>query len=140
MSVASVFPRLEPKLPSVQKPIQYVGGELNSTNKDWDCAPDGEPTVLGLTSHPFLVLTRFTPVDDTGGGAPPHPVVPAFVEAARHRARYREWWDAEQARRSAVAAAEVEPRPYVHQMRGPRHRWWRPGSRRSSPTASGWAR
>ena len=36
MSVASVFPRLEPKLPSVQKPIQYVGGELNSTVKDWD--------------------------------------------------------------------------------------------------------
>ena len=32
----SVFPRLEPLLPSVQKPIQYVGGELNSTQKDWD--------------------------------------------------------------------------------------------------------
>jgi radical SAM superfamily enzyme YgiQ (UPF0313 family) len=30
-----VFPRLEPLLPSVQKPIQYVGGELNSTLKDW---------------------------------------------------------------------------------------------------------
>ncbi|HET7195217.1 MAG TPA: TIGR03960 family B12-binding radical SAM protein [Nocardioides sp.] len=27
---------MEPKLPSVQKPIQYVGGELNSTSKDWD--------------------------------------------------------------------------------------------------------
>ncbi|MFL6004030.1 MAG: TIGR03960 family B12-binding radical SAM protein [Nocardioides sp.] len=26
---------MEPKLPSVQKPIQYVGGELNSTSKDW---------------------------------------------------------------------------------------------------------
>src|SRR5687767_726430 len=32
----SLFPRLEPLLPSVQKPIQYVGGELNSTQKDWD--------------------------------------------------------------------------------------------------------
>ncbi len=32
----SVFPRLEPLLPSVQKPIQYVGGELNSTQKEWD--------------------------------------------------------------------------------------------------------
>jgi len=31
----SLFARLEPKLPSVQKPIQYVGGELNSTVKDW---------------------------------------------------------------------------------------------------------
>jgi radical SAM family uncharacterized protein len=38
VSVASVFPRLEPRLPSVQKPIQYVGGELNSTVKDWDAA------------------------------------------------------------------------------------------------------
>jgi radical SAM family uncharacterized protein len=31
----SLFPRLEPLLPSVQKPIQYVGGELNSTQKEW---------------------------------------------------------------------------------------------------------
>ena len=26
----SVYPRLEPLLPQVRKPIQYVGGELNS--------------------------------------------------------------------------------------------------------------
>jgi len=32
----SVFPLLEPRLPTVQKPIQYVGGELNSTVKDWE--------------------------------------------------------------------------------------------------------
>jgi len=38
MSVESVFPRLEPLLPSVGKPIQYVGGELNATVKDWDAA------------------------------------------------------------------------------------------------------
>jgi radical SAM family uncharacterized protein len=38
MSVESLFPRLEPLLPAVQKPIQYVGGELNSTIKDWDDA------------------------------------------------------------------------------------------------------
>ncbi|GAA5078574.1 TIGR03960 family B12-binding radical SAM protein [Thermocatellispora tengchongensis] len=36
MSVESVFPRLEALLPKVQKPIQYVGGELNSTVKEWD--------------------------------------------------------------------------------------------------------
>jgi radical SAM family uncharacterized protein len=36
MPVESLFPRLEPLLPKVQKPIQYVGGELNSTLKDWD--------------------------------------------------------------------------------------------------------
>jgi radical SAM family uncharacterized protein len=32
----SVFERLEPLLPRVQKPIQYVGGELHATSKDWD--------------------------------------------------------------------------------------------------------
>ncbi|MEZ5115769.1 MAG: TIGR03960 family B12-binding radical SAM protein [Candidatus Nanopelagicales bacterium] len=36
MPVESVFPRLEALLPSVQKPIQYVGGELNAVVKDWD--------------------------------------------------------------------------------------------------------
>src|SRR5690606_15192309 len=39
----SVFPRLEPLLGSVQKPIQYVGGELNATVKDWDCGAAAEP-------------------------------------------------------------------------------------------------
>ncbi|WP_018351295.1 TIGR03960 family B12-binding radical SAM protein [Longispora albida] len=38
MSVPSVFPRLEALLPKVQKPIQYVGGELNAVVKDWDAA------------------------------------------------------------------------------------------------------
>jgi radical SAM family uncharacterized protein len=36
MSVESVFSRLEPLLPRVSKPVQYVGRELNSTVKDWD--------------------------------------------------------------------------------------------------------
>ncbi len=55
MSVASVFPRLESKLSSVQKPIQYVGGELNSVVKDWDCAADSEaggPTVRWALMYP----------------------------------------------------------------------------------------
>ncbi|MFM8896372.1 MAG: radical SAM protein, partial [Actinomycetales bacterium] len=33
---ASLFGRLEHLLPLVAKPIQYVGGELNATCKDWD--------------------------------------------------------------------------------------------------------
>ena len=32
----SVFHLLEPYLPQVQKPIQYVGGELNSVSKPWN--------------------------------------------------------------------------------------------------------
>jgi radical SAM family uncharacterized protein len=38
VTVESVFPRLEPLLPRVRKPVQYVGGELHSTVKDWDAA------------------------------------------------------------------------------------------------------
>src|SRR5215467_9940085 len=38
MGAESVFARLEPLLPLVRKPIQYVGGELNSVVKDWDAA------------------------------------------------------------------------------------------------------
>jgi radical SAM family uncharacterized protein len=39
VTVESLFPRLEPLLPKVSKPIQYVGGELNSGSKDWDSVP-----------------------------------------------------------------------------------------------------
>ncbi|MEO9325613.1 TIGR03960 family B12-binding radical SAM protein [Nocardioides sp. C4-1] len=52
---ASVFPRLEPLLPTVSKPIQYVGGELNSTVKEWDCAASSEtggPTVRWALMYP----------------------------------------------------------------------------------------
>src|ERR1700712_535751 len=47
----SLFPRLEPLLPTVSKPIQYVGGELNSTLKEWDSATDGE-TVRWALMYP----------------------------------------------------------------------------------------
>src|SRR4028118_645600 len=36
MTGQSLFPRLEPLLAQVQKPIQYVGGELNAQVKAWD--------------------------------------------------------------------------------------------------------
>jgi radical SAM family uncharacterized protein len=36
--VRSLWSQLEPLLPLVSKPIQYVGGELNSSVKDWDSA------------------------------------------------------------------------------------------------------
>jgi radical SAM family uncharacterized protein len=38
MPVESVYARLEALLPLVSKPIQYVGGELNSVVTDWDAA------------------------------------------------------------------------------------------------------
>src|SRR5918911_1066704 len=36
MTGESLYPRLEPLLAQVQKPIQYVGGELNAQLKPWD--------------------------------------------------------------------------------------------------------
>ncbi|MGH3529323.1 MAG: TIGR03960 family B12-binding radical SAM protein [Pseudonocardiaceae bacterium] len=36
MAGTSVFEQLEPLLLRVSKPVQYVGGELNATVKDWD--------------------------------------------------------------------------------------------------------
>jgi radical SAM family uncharacterized protein len=38
MSSESVYSRLEPLLPRVRKPVQYVGGELNAVVKDWESA------------------------------------------------------------------------------------------------------
>jgi radical SAM family uncharacterized protein len=46
----SLFDRLEPLLPLVSKPIQYVGGELNSQVKEWDVA--GEHTVRWALMYP----------------------------------------------------------------------------------------
>jgi radical SAM family uncharacterized protein len=50
MPVQSLFDRLEELLPQVSKPIQYVGGELNSTVKDWDVA--GDETVRWALMYP----------------------------------------------------------------------------------------
>jgi radical SAM family uncharacterized protein len=48
--VGSVFDRLEALLPLVSKPIQYVGGELNSQVKAWDVA--GDRTVRWALMYP----------------------------------------------------------------------------------------
>jgi radical SAM family uncharacterized protein len=49
LTASSVFPRLEPLLPLVQKPIQYVGGELNCTVKEWG---DDAATVRWALMYP----------------------------------------------------------------------------------------
>ncbi|HQV82380.1 MAG TPA: B12-binding domain-containing radical SAM protein, partial [Ornithinibacter sp.] len=46
----SIFRSLEPLLEQVSKPIQYVGGELNSTVKPWDVG--GEHTVRWALMYP----------------------------------------------------------------------------------------
>ncbi len=47
----SLFPLLEELLPHVQKPIQYVGGELNAVTKAWD-SQDGDPRVRWALMYP----------------------------------------------------------------------------------------
>lgn len=62
MSVESVFDRLGPLLPRVSKPVQYVGGELNSTAKDWDdtsvrwCLMYPDAYEVGLPNQGVMIL------------------------------------------------------------------------------------
>ncbi len=62
MPVESLFPRLEKLLPQVSKPIQYVGGELNSTVKDWDdaqvrwCLMYPDAYEVGLPNQGVMIL------------------------------------------------------------------------------------
>ncbi len=58
----SLFPRLEPLLAQVSKPIQYVGGELNSVTKDWDstevrwCLSYPDAYEVGLPNQGVAIL------------------------------------------------------------------------------------
>src|SRR6478752_5384146 len=62
MPVESVYPALEPLLPGVRKPIQYVGGEVGSVVTDWDgadvrwclCYPDAYE--VGLPNQGVQIL------------------------------------------------------------------------------------
>src|ERR687885_110713 len=62
MNGESLYPRLEPLLAQVQKPVQYVGGELNSQVKAWDDAavhwalmyPDAYE--VGLPNQGLMIL------------------------------------------------------------------------------------
>ncbi|HVV20076.1 MAG TPA: TIGR03960 family B12-binding radical SAM protein [Pseudonocardiaceae bacterium] len=62
MSVESVFPRLEPLLPQVRKPVQYIGGELNATVKDWAatdvrwCLMYPDAYEVGLPNQGVMIL------------------------------------------------------------------------------------
>ncbi|HYZ37294.1 MAG TPA: radical SAM protein, partial [Pseudonocardiaceae bacterium] len=62
MPGTSVFEQLEVLLPRVSKPVQYVGGELNATVKDWDATtvrwalmyPDAYE--VGLPNQGIMIL------------------------------------------------------------------------------------
>ena len=62
MTGETLYPRLEPLLAQIQKPIQYVGGELNAQVKPWDDAavhwalmyPDAYE--VGLPNQGLMIL------------------------------------------------------------------------------------
>ncbi|MFW5468652.1 type II CAAX prenyl endopeptidase Rce1 family protein [Knoellia sp. CPCC 206435] len=83
----------------------------------WPQGPAAEP--VRQTAHRAHALGMPVVV------SPTEPA-PEFVAAARRRAALREEQARALAEAAALEAAESEPRTYVHQMRGPRHRWWRP--------------
>ncbi len=71
MPAESVYPDLEPLLPRVRKPIQYVGGEVGSVVKDWDgadvrwalCYPDAYE--VGLPNQGVQIVRK--PIQYVGG-------------------------------------------------------------------------
>ncbi|HEX9337989.1 MAG TPA: B12-binding domain-containing radical SAM protein, partial [Pseudonocardiaceae bacterium] len=62
MLVESVFPRLEPLLPLVRKPVQYIGGELNAAQRDWAdadvrwCLMYPDAYEVGLPNQGVMIL------------------------------------------------------------------------------------
>jgi hypothetical protein len=62
MTGETLYPRLEPLLAQIQKPIQYVGGELNSRVSPWEDAavhwalmyPDAYE--VGLPNQGLMIL------------------------------------------------------------------------------------
>ncbi len=60
--VESVFPRLEPLLPLVRKPVQYIGGELNAAQRDWAdadvrwCLMYPDAYEVGLPNQGVMIL------------------------------------------------------------------------------------
>lgn len=83
----------------------------------WPVDPDGE----GLRQAAHRAHSLGAPVEVS----PTEPTA-AFVRTARQHAARRRQDEQRLALAAEREAAEREPRTYAHQMRGPRHRWWRP--------------
>lgn len=102
--------------PATLSTLQQHGWVVEAT------APDAPAEVLTWTPHPFFVLTLFQPQIGALEWGRVHPLLHAFVDMARRTAPVRR----AALERQRIAAQEALPRPYVHQLRGPHHRWWRP--------------
>lgn len=138
--IAGVLPLLGPEVhPVWVAPERLATADLSSCDGLWFVVPDDEQATTAGERAAYAVghqaayagvpvLTQregaLRPGSLTSGY--PDQELLGFLHAAKWRSASREF----AARRAAVdaqlAAADAVPRTYVHQMRGPRHRWWRP--------------
>ena len=100
---------------------ELEGRGLDGWDGVWFMAWPEAPSAEGVRRAAWQAHAGGTPVV-VSPAEPPAP----FVAQARARAAYRIQGEQRAAEAAALEAAEREPRSYVHQMRGPRHRWWRP--------------
>ena len=119
MTGESLYPRLEPLLAQIQKPIQYVGGELNAQVKPWDAAavhwalmyPDAYE--VGLPNQGLMIL---------------YEVLNERPDALAERT-YAVWPD-------LAGLMREQRRPAVHRRRAPRRRATSTCSASASPPSS----
>ena len=69
--------------PAYQSRLHAAGLQIVGTDAD------GEARILALPQHPFFVATLFVP-QLTSTAERPHPLIVAFVKAARHSLALRE--------------------------------------------------
>lgn len=108
---------------------------------EWSPLTVGEPGAQGLEGYDAVWLMAWPQAPEAEGvrraawqahatGTPvlvsPTEPPAGFVGQARERAAYRIRGEHRAAEAARIEAGEREPRTYVSQMRGPRHRGWRP--------------
>ena len=144
MSGESVFHDLEPLLEQVNKPIQYVGGELNAQLKDWNCGgygPEGEELTtrwalmypdayeVGLPNQGLMIL--YEVLNERPDALAQDPYARVFLEAAGDP-RAIALADAGAIRRAAETLALLDPAKQAHAAPPPRRL---PASTCSAPSA-----
>ena len=160
MPVESVFDRLETLLPSVRKPIQYVGGELNAVVKDWDACdvrwalmyPDAYE--VGLPNQGLQILYEVLNERDGVLAERTYSVWPDLEALMRAHGVPQFTVDGHRpVRRVRPAGRQLRDRARLHQPadrarprrhpagRARPHRrrtrsWWPAGTRRSTPSRS----
>jgi hypothetical protein len=135
-----VLPLLGPDVDAVWIPPERVASaDLSAADGLWfvptgtaSAPTSGEQAAyavghrLAAAGVPILTMPEAWLPTGSLTGPHPHPQLHGFVAAARWRDQARTTQRQEAERAAELARQEAIPRTYVHQQRGPRHRWWRP--------------